>query len=369
MRKIKLLLMVFMIGIFSFAIDVKAGVTEGVTEEHGVKVNTTVVDHYVDIDITDDIILEKDKEYIIDFTKEDNLSKALSAMADLEGTVYYKITLNNGKASLDKSDNDSEATIKIVSNKEENKAVMSVLNLDENKSYNLDFSYKKIIDSKLTYNSTDYESGKILVGDLDAIRDAYKEKGSVVINETRDDYYSRYNFKCKLNLIVTPIKETTNYIESSTDINGSITFEKEVSKNYTLDIKKVEVKKELADKNVKYLVDINILENGEVVKIDNIKMQIRIALPEELKEYKNYEVVYISNDEIKETIPATIEDGYIVFETTHLSEYGIVATEKINNTENPKTGDNIFLYLTIIILSIIGLTGVSTIAYKKNKLF
>lgn len=44
-------------------------------------------------------------------------------------------------------------------------------------------------------------------------------------------------------------------------------------------------------------------------------MKIRIALPEDLKGYNNYKVVYIINDKIKETIPAIIEDGYIVFET------------------------------------------------------
>lgn len=41
-------------------------------------------------------------------------------------------------------------------------------------------------------------------------------------------------------------------------------------------------------------------------------MKIRIALPEDLKGYKKYEVVYIKDNQIQETIPATIEDGYIV---------------------------------------------------------
>ena len=166
-----------------------------------------------------------------------------------------------------------------------------------------------------------------------------------------------------------PTQDTVKEIKSVGAINGSITFEKEVSKNYTLDIKQVEVNKNLSNKDVKYLVDINILENGQVVKIDNIKMKIKLALPEELKGYKNYEVVYILNDEIKETIPATIEDGYIVFEASYLSEYGIVATEKVINTnvENPKTGDNVMMYLATGILSIIGLAGSSVIVYRKNK--
>ena len=171
--------------------------------------------------------------------------------------------------------------------------------------------------------------------------------------------YERYK---NITLYATWIKN--NEIKSDGDINVSIIFDKKFDNEYVLDIKKVEIKKELSDKNVKYLVDINILENGEVVKINDTKMQIKIALPEELKGYKKYEVVYILNNEIKETIPATIEDGYIVFETTHLSEYGIVATEKINNIENPKTGDNIGVYLITSLIAVIGLLTI----YRKKQI-
>ena len=173
-------------------------------------------------------------------------------------------------------------------------------------------------------------------------------------------------------LTMTPIsseQNTIKEIKSTGVINGSITFEKEVSKNYTLDIKKVEVKKELADKNVKYVVDINVLENGHIVEINDTKMKIRIALPDDLKGYEKYEVVYIKDNQIQETIPATIEDGYIVFETTHLSHYGIVATEKSLNTniiENPKTGDNFVIYLITGIISAIGITMVTIIDKKKQ---
>ena len=165
-----------------------------------------------------------------------------------------------------------------------------------------------------------------------------------------------------------PTQDAVKEIKSTGAINGSITFEKEVSKNYTLDIKQVEVSKNLSDKNVKYLVDINVLENSQVVKISDTKMKIRIALPEDLKGYKKYEVVYILNDEIKETIPATIEDGYIVFETSHLSQYGIVATEKATSTnvENPKTGDNIISYVVVSVLSLLGLIGTGIYKFKKQ---
>lgn len=79
---------------------------------------------------------------------------------------------------------------------------------------------------------------------------------------------------------------------------------------------------------------------------------------------------------LKETIPAVVEDGYISFVTTHLSQYGIIATKNNtaaqdkntvitpngNNSTNtstenkktdkivkdtPKTGDNTNLVLVI----------------------
>ena len=174
-----------------------------------------------------------------------------------------------------------------------------------------------------------------------------------------------------------PVKETVKEIQSTGKTKGKIEFEKEVSKDYKLDIKPVEVKKDLTNKNVKYVVDINVLENGEVVKVSDTKMKIRIALPEDLKGFSKYEVVYISNDEIKETIPATVEDGYIVFETSHLSQYGIIATniEEENNTKttsisknetnNPKTGDNITTSVMLFITSVATIGTLIVVNRKK----
>lgn len=170
--------------------------------------------------------------------------------------------------------------------------------------------------------------------------------------------------------------ETVKKLESTGDTKGAIEFEEGINKNYKLDIKEVEVKKNLANKNVKFVADINVLDGDTVVKLTHTKMKIRLALPEDLKGYDKYEVVYILNDKIKETIPAVVEDGYITFETTHLSQYGIIATKNNtatkdknpvitpngNNTTNtstenkktdnivkdtPKTGDNTNLVLLI----------------------
>lgn len=165
-----------------------------------------------------------------------------------------------------------------------------------------------------------------------------------------------------------PGKDTVKEIQSTGDIKAKIEFATEVSKDYRLDIKPIEVKKELADKNVKFIADINVLDgDNNVVKINDTKMKIRIALPDDLKGYNKYEVAYILNGEIKETIPATVENGYIVFETAHLSQYGIIATNTGNETKSPQTGDNSSLALWFAVLFISGGAVIGTTVVSRKK--
>ena len=156
--------------------------------------------------------------------------------------------------------------------------------------------------------------------------------------------------------------ETVKEIQNTGKTNAKIEFEKGISKDYKLDIKEIEVKKELADKNVKFIADINVLDGNNVVKISDNKMKIRIALPEDLKGYKKYEVVYILNDEIKETLSAKAEDGYIVFETDHLSQYGIIATNAGMNSDN-----SLALWLSIVFVIGVGTLTVFGITKKRKK--
>lgn len=153
-----------------------------------------------------------------------------------------------------------------------------------------------------------------------------------------------------------PVKETVKEIESTGETKANIEFENEVNKNYKLDIQKVEVNTELANKNVKFIADINVLDGDNIVKISDTKMKIKIALPEELKGYNKYEVVYILDGKIKETLPATVEEGYLVFKTTHLSEYGVIAENvKEETINNPKTGDNIGIAIALFTIATLGL--------------
>lgn len=168
-----------------------------------------------------------------------------------------------------------------------------------------------------------------------------------------------------------PVKETVKEIQSTGETKAKIEFAKEVSKNYKLDIKPVEVEKDLSNKNVKYVVDINIFDGDTKVSIKDTDMTIRVKLPEDLKGFNKYEVVYIKDGNIEENFDAKIDGDYLVFKTTHLSEYGIIATNtanssnKTNNVSNPKTSDNIVMYVAMACVSIIGM-GVLSINIKRK---
>ena len=149
-----------------------------------ITVETTVRNNFTDSNVTDDINLTIGEDYIIDFTKEDNLSYALRSMADLEKTKYYKFA-NSDKNSLIETEDISEALLKIVGNKAENKAVMTLVDeANAGASYSLQFMRTQYTGAMLTYLGTVYD----------------EQTGNTVIKEIRDDYYTRYNFNCKLNL-------------------------------------------------------------------------------------------------------------------------------------------------------------------------
>lgn len=310
MKKAKILSILSIITILTNIIfpilssEVYAGVVD-VTGGSGVNVDTTVVDHYTDVNVTDDITLEKDKEFIIDCTKTDNLSKGLSYLADLEKTVYYKV-VDNSKLEL--TENTSEAVIKIVGNKDENKAVMTLINTYDNKSYNLDFSYSKLDRSTLTYNGIEYGDDVIYVGDPDSLFEDNNHSGSATIKETRDDYYTRYNFKCKLNLIAIPTQD----IEVEGSYNG---FGMEISLN------EVRVGAESA----------NVTGTAKGYTTGNTKNKITIQLA-----FGDGNIGSVTINGTNMTVPAGTQNR-ADFEVEPASKYTIVVTKSQNTSNVPKT--------------------------------
>ena len=162
------------------------------------------------------------------------------------------------------------------------------------------------------------------------------EKDTIIKNALGAEYYQNVTLYASWTKISgepeQPVKETVKEIQSTGETKAKIEFAEEVSKDYELNIKSIEVKKDLTNKNVKYVVDINIFDGNTKVSIKDIDMTIRVKLPENLKGFNKYEVVYIKDGKIEENIEAKIDGDYLVFKTTHLSEYGIIAT---NTTHRP----------------------------------
>lgn len=107
---------------FSGTLDVKLVRTRTV-------VNTTVKNVYNDISSKGVIDLTGGQEYVIDFSKDDELTNGLKSFADLDKTLYYK----RDNEGLLATDNESEAVIKIVGNKSENKAILTAVNVGTKK--------------------------------------------------------------------------------------------------------------------------------------------------------------------------------------------------------------------------------------------
>lgn len=321
---------------------------KGIAERPGTIVDTTVRNNYTDCQVTDDINLKKGSDYIIDFTKEDNLSLALRSMADLEKTKYYKFA-NSDNNSLIETENASEALIKIVGDKSQNKAIMTLINnIDKNISYTLSFMRTAYIGSKLTYTGSHID----------------EETGREVLQEIRDDYYTRYHFNCKLNLIAAsatkpqPSKSAPSsykIIEGANsswiqNTDGTLTFR--------------------ADGNFSKFVGIKI--NDSWVNPENymaasgstivtLKNEYLKALPEGTHKLT---VVYkdgqcSTNFEIKKTSEEICE---------HSDTASAEEKEKQNeNSLNPKTGDNINMLLWASLLSV-SFIGMLEIAIYNRKI-
>lgn len=112
------------------------------------------------------------------------------------------------------------------------------------------------------------------------------------------------------------------------------------------------------------LYEINIVDgNDVVVPMEDGKYTISIPVAEDLRNFKNYKVIYVTEaGEIQETIDAKLVNGKVVFTTTHLSTYGVIGYN--NPTTNPETSDNIVTYAVILCASIFALG--SAVALRKR---
>ena len=175
------------------------GVTD-VTEGGGIKVNTTVVDHYTDCVLPSNVTLVKGQSYTFDFPDvEGGMPETLPS--GIVETKYYRADAASGALVevLDASMSDVTADFEPVGN--HMRLTLTFTGGAASGSYRLTRNEALFIGASLTYTGTDYEGDHIIVGDPDDIFNAYKPGGSVVVNETRDDYYIRYAINSTIMLV------------------------------------------------------------------------------------------------------------------------------------------------------------------------
>lgn len=175
------------------------GVTD-VTGGSGVRVNTTVVPHYTDCVLPSNITLEKGQSYTYNFPDVEGGLKE-GSYRRISETKYYRADAASGTLVevLDASMFDVTACFEPVDN--HIRLTLTFTGGAAGGSYRLTRNKVLYIGTALTYTGTDYEGDNIIVGDPDDIFNAYRPGGSVVINETRDDYYIRYNIDSAITLV------------------------------------------------------------------------------------------------------------------------------------------------------------------------
>lgn len=157
------------------------GVTD-VTGGGGVRVNTTVVDHYTNCELSDNITLEKGQSYTHDFPDvEGGIPEALAS--EVVEVKYYRADAASGTLVevQDASMSDVTALFEPVGN--HMRLTLTFTGGAAGGSYRLTRNEALYIGSALEYTGTDYEGS------------------STILNETRYDYYLRYAINSEITLV------------------------------------------------------------------------------------------------------------------------------------------------------------------------
>lgn len=131
-------------------------------------------------------------------------------------------------------------------------------------------------------------------------------------------------------------KNNENKLETD---NVILISEKKLNKKYKLketDLRENEVatkvSEAITDKDLLSLYDVSVYNGKKEVSMKNGKYTIKIKMDGNKEKYENYQIIYVNDKgEIEEYLDGTIEGDYIVFETTHLSQYGVIANQVVED--------------------------------------
>ncbi len=197
-----------------------------------------------------------------------------------------------------------------------------------------------------------------------------------VANYTNDKYITTLT---KEGYVVEPHKEekttdssnTTGTIKAETPFEKDLyleinRYEEEAVKEVTEQItEKYKNEKTMKDIKLIGLYEINMVDGTSVVPMENGKFTISIEIDKQLRNYKNYKVLYFDEDgKLKEEYKATLDNGMITFTTSHLSDYAIVGYN--DATINPNTADNIMIYAVTGLVALGAILGLGICLKKKE---
>lgn len=283
-------------------------------EKANIAINTKVENIYNDISSKGVVDLTNGKEYVIDFSKNDELTEGLKSFADLEKTLYYKRS-NNG---LLLTDNENEAVIKIVGNKTKNNAILTAINVGNKKSDVFKGFHMQYTGAALDYNST----------------------SDGIIYETRFDYYTRCTYEF-----------TFKYVEDIPEVKEYQVIEG-ANQKYTID----------KDSDMTFRIDADYSLFDKKVYIDNELVDVNNYTSKEGSTIIVFNKDYVSTLNVgKHTLKVVFSDN-----NEALTNFEIIKEEKNEIIKNPEIIDNIEKYIAIGIVAVIGIIG-STLLIRKSK--
>ena len=321
---------------FSGTLDVKLVRTRTV-------VNTTVKNVYNDISSKGVIDLTGGQEYVIDFSKDDELTNGLKSFADLDKTLYYK----RDNEGLLATDNESEAVIKIVGNKSENKAILTAVNVGTKKSEVFKGFHTKYTGSALNYDGTD----------------------GGIINETRTDYYTR----CTYEFTFQYVKEEVSPKEYKFTEGANQTYTIDESKNatfkidadYSLFTNKVYVDNKLVDStnyDSKSGSTVITLKDEYLKTLSVGEHTLKVAFSDNGEAITKFTIK--EKDEASEDSKNTENNQNNEQENNNLINNNV---QKDNTNANPKTGDNVIVYAVSFIIALLGIIALIIVNNTKRK--
>lgn len=320
-------------------------------------INTKVENVYDDISSNGVIDLTNGQEYVIDFSKTDELTEGLKSFADLDKTLYYK---RDNKGLL-ATENESEAVIKIVGKGSENKAILTAVNVGTKKSEVFKGLHTQYTGSKLLFTGSD----------------------GGILNETRFDYYTRCTYEFTFQYVKEEvIPKEYKFIEGANQtytIGESKNATFRIDANYSLFTNKVYVDDKLVDSTnydsksgstVITLKDeyLKTLSVGE----HTLKATFTDGGEATTKFIVKAKQQNIDMEDDKKTENEGRQESTNI-ESTNIENTNIVNDEKDNNIQkennsmNPKTGDTVIVYFVLFAISIVGIITLVMINRKKVK--